>query len=147
MLCQQVYPNRVIASLEPRATEVIWIHTGAEPIALREWVSSRGHGCDAMAVLFTHRICSQTHRLTITRDKEIRLEPTIDRILDLHLRFGKGNLNEESPKSVRAKYNRDGRVTSVNQIGVCTCKERMERTRHARCTRKCPYRRPSVLVY
>jgi hypothetical protein len=147
MFCQQVYPNRVITSLEPRSTEVIWIHTGAEPIALRELMSSRGHGCDAMSILFTHRICSQTHRLAIIRDKEIRLNPTVDRILDLHLRFGKRNLNEESPKSVRAKDNRDSHVPRVNQIGVCTCKERMARTRHARYTRKCPSRGPSVLVY
>ena len=35
-------------------------------------------------------------------DKEIQLETTIDRIVDLHLRFGKRNLNEESPKGVCA---------------------------------------------
>jgi hypothetical protein len=48
------------------------------------------------------------HRLTVTREKEIQLEPTVDRILDLHLRFGKRYLNVESPKSVCAtKDNRD----------------------------------------
>lgn len=39
------------------------------------------------------------------RDKEIQLEPTVDRILDLHLRFGERDLNVESPKSVCAKDN------------------------------------------
>jgi hypothetical protein len=39
----------------------------------------------------------------MTREKEIQLEPTVDRILDLHLRFGKRDLYEKSPKSVRAK--------------------------------------------
>jgi len=54
-----------------------------------------------MSILSTHRMCRQTHCLTMIRDKEIQLESTVDRILDLHLRFGKRNLNEESPKSVR----------------------------------------------
>ena len=85
----------------------------------------------------------------MTRDKEIQLEPTVDRILDLHLRFGKRDLNEESPKSVCAN-NRDNRVPRVNQIGGRTdsyMQERMIRTHRARCTRKCPYRGPSVLVH
>ena len=52
-----------------------------------------------MSILITHRVCSQTHRLAITRDKEIHLQPIVDRILDLHLKFGKRNLYEKSPKS------------------------------------------------
>ncbi len=103
MFCQQVYPKRVIASLKTRPAEVIWVHTGAEPIALSGLMSSRGHGYDVMTFFFAHRICSQTHRLTMTRDKEIHHQPVIDRILDLHLSFRKRNLNEESPKSVCAK--------------------------------------------
>jgi hypothetical protein len=54
----------------------------------------------------------------MTRDKEIQLEPTVDRILDLHLRFGKWDLDEEPPKSVCAKDTRGSRVPRVNQIGV-----------------------------
>ena len=36
------------------------------------------------------------------RDKEIQLEPIVDRILDLHLMFGKLNLYREPPKGVCA---------------------------------------------
>jgi hypothetical protein len=60
-----------------------------------------------MTKLFTHRICSHTHRLMTIRHKEIQLETTVDRILDLHLRLGKRDLNEESPKGVCANHNRD----------------------------------------
>jgi hypothetical protein len=44
MLCQQVDPNRVIASLEPQSAKGIWVHAGTEPIALRGFMSSRGRG-------------------------------------------------------------------------------------------------------
>lgn len=35
MFCQQVDPNRVVASLEAQSAKAIWVHAGAEPIALR----------------------------------------------------------------------------------------------------------------
>jgi hypothetical protein len=49
-----------------------------------------------------YRISSQPHRLTTTGDKETHRQPVIDRILDLHLRIGKRNPNEESPERVGA---------------------------------------------
>jgi len=51
-----------------------------------------------MPIRTTHRISSQTHRLTTTGDKEIHLQTIIDRILDIHLGIGQRNLNEEPPK-------------------------------------------------
>jgi hypothetical protein len=42
MFGQQVDPNRVEATLEPRSAKVIWVHTGAEPIALRGSKLSKG---------------------------------------------------------------------------------------------------------
>lgn len=100
MFRQQVDPNRVVASLEPRSAKAIWVHASAEPIALRGFKLSRGQA--AMRNKYTHRICSQAHRLTITGDKKIHLQPIVDRILDLHLMFGKLNLYKESPKGVCA---------------------------------------------
>jgi len=91
-----------------------------------------------MTIRVTHRICSQTHRLTMTRDEEIHLQSTIDRILDLHLRFGKRNLNEESPKSECANHSR------VNQTGGRVVHGK-KRTRRGHYTRKSPYLGPSVL--
>jgi hypothetical protein len=57
----------------------------------------------------------------MTRDKEIQLKPIVDRILDLHLRFGKRYLNEESPKSVRAI--KIAEMAAVNHIRGRTCNE------------------------
>ena len=100
MFCQQVDPNWVEATLESRSAEFIWVYASAEPVALRGLTSARGHG--AVSNWVTYRIRSQTHRLTMTGDKEIHIQSIIDRILDLHLRSGQRNVNEESPKSVSA---------------------------------------------
>lgn len=74
----------------------------------------------------------------MTWDKEIQLQPTVDRILDFHLRFGKRNLDEESPKSVCSKNNRGSKIGSRNA---------RIRTRHSQYTRKYPYRGPSVPLH
>ena len=79
----------------------------------------------------------------MTREKEIQLEPIVDRILDLHLKFGKRYLNEESPKSVGAIKITE--IAAVNHIRGLYMQERIEPTRRARYTRKCPYQGPSVL--
>jgi hypothetical protein len=97
-----------------------------------------------MRIWFTHRICSQAHRLTMTGDKEIHLQPIIDRILDLNLMFGKLNLYEESPKRVRA----DSTEIHVNtqQSRGSRHAARM-RTRHVHYARKSPCLRPSAPLY
>ena len=56
----------------------------------------------------------------MTRDKELHRYSMIDRVLDLHLRIGKRNLNQESPKRAGAKVNGTGtraRELSVNLGG------------------------------
>jgi hypothetical protein len=35
VLRQEVNPERVVTTLESRSAKVIWVHTGAKPIALR----------------------------------------------------------------------------------------------------------------
>ena len=93
-----------------------------------------------MRISFTHRICSQAHRLTKTRDKKIHLQPIVDRVLDLHLMFGKLNLYEESPKGV---------CTDSTEIHVNTQPGRGRdmlarmRTLHVHYARKYPCRGPS----
>ena len=114
MFCQQVDPNWVEATLESRSAEVIWAHASTEPITLRGLTSLRGNG--AVSNWVTYRIRSQTHRLTMTGDKEIHIQSIVDRILDLHLRSGQRNVNEESPKSVCAN---DTVEADVN-VGVKT---------------------------
>jgi hypothetical protein len=98
MFRQQVDPNGVVATLESRSAKVIGVHVDAEPVTLHGSTSSRDH-CEITS-LFTYRICGQTHCLMITGNKEIHLPSIVDRILDLHLGFGKRNLYKESPKSV-----------------------------------------------
>lgn len=68
-----------------------------------------------MTISVTHRMCSQAHRLMTTGNKEIHLWPTINRIMNLHLRIGERDFKEESPKRVRA----NDKVTKyqVNQMG------------------------------
>jgi len=34
MTCQEIHPNRIIAGLEARSTEIIWIHSCRETITL-----------------------------------------------------------------------------------------------------------------
>jgi len=80
----------------------------------------------------------------MTGDKKIHLQPIVDRILDLQLMFGKLNLYEESPKSVRA---------DSTEIHVNSSPSRGRdyaariRTRHAHYARKCPCRGPSAQLY
>lgn len=55
-----------------------------------------------MTISVIHRMCSQAHRLMTTGNKEIHLRPTVNRILNLHLRIGERDFKEKSPKRVRA---------------------------------------------
>jgi len=55
-----------------------------------------------MTIRITHGISSHTHRLGTSGNKEIHLQTIVDRILDLHLRIRKRNLNQESPKRAGA---------------------------------------------
>jgi hypothetical protein len=41
MLCQQIDPDRIVATLEPRSTEVIRVDTSTEPVALDGRTRSR----------------------------------------------------------------------------------------------------------
>lgn len=50
----------------------------------------------------THRISSQTHRLSATGDNETHFHPVINRILDPRLMISELNLNGEPPKSICA---------------------------------------------
>jgi hypothetical protein len=69
MFRQQVNPERVIATLEFRSAKLVWVHTGAEPVALWPLMASTRHW--AMTIWITHGISSQTHGLNTTRNKEM----------------------------------------------------------------------------
>ena len=113
MLRQQVDPEGVVTTLEPRSAKVIWIHTSAKPIAL--WHSApSGRRHRAMTTRITHGISSRTHRLSTSGNKEIHLQTIVDRILDLHLRIGKRNLNQESPKRAGANGTETTRVWELS---------------------------------
>jgi hypothetical protein len=81
----------------------------------------------------------------MTRNKEIHLQPTVNRILNLHLRIGERDFKEESPKRVRAndtvpKY---PRISQPNGWRHAAWKL----TQVVRYTRKSPHREYSVLVH
>src|SRR6267154_2346181 len=100
-----------------------------------------------MRIWFTHRICSQAHRLTKTGDKKIHLQPVVNRILDLHLMFDKRNLYEESPKGVRADSSTEIHVNTQPSRGRDMAARMRTRHVHSGCARKYPCRGPSAPSY
>ncbi len=55
-----------------------------------------------MTIRITHGMSGHMHRLSTSGNKEIHLQAIVDRVLDLHLRIGKRNLNQEPPKRAGA---------------------------------------------
>ena len=80
----------------------------------------------------------------MTGDKKIHLQTIVDRILNLHLMFVKGNFYEESPKGVRAGNYRDTRKCSARSGSGHAA---WMRTRLAHYARKSPCQEPSAPLY